>query len=81
MDFFSFFSHQYSTYHILHKGQISPQGRSQEGGGVYEQTDAKLPITVKAKSALRNSDTLPSKGLRWPENEQLILSALYFTML
>ncbi len=25
---------------------------------------------VKAKSALRSSDTLPSKGLRWPENGQ-----------
>jgi hypothetical protein len=34
------------------------------GGGVYEQTDAKLSITVKANSALRNSDTLLSKGLR-----------------
>ncbi len=25
---------------------------------------------VKTKSALRSSDTLPSKGLRWPENGQ-----------
>ncbi len=31
----------------------------------------------KAESALRSSDTLPSKGLSWPENE-LLLTVLYF---
>jgi hypothetical protein len=28
------------------------------------QTEAKLSVPVQAESALRNSDTLPSKGLR-----------------
>jgi hypothetical protein len=33
---------------------------------------------VKAESALTGSDSLPSKGLKWPENGQLFLTALYF---
>jgi hypothetical protein len=32
---------------------------------------------VKAESAPRSSNTLPSKGLRWLENGQVILTALY----
>ncbi len=49
-----------------------------KGGGEYEQAEVKLYIPVKAESALRSSDTLPSEGLNWPEYGQLLLNAVNF---